>query len=39
MKLREQMPELDGAVEWLNGEVHKDELIGDKPTLNSFLVY
>ena len=36
MKLREQMPELDGAVEWFNGEVKKDELIGDKPTLIHF---
>ena len=36
MKLRQQMPELDGAVTWLNGEVHKDELIGDKPTLIHF---
>ncbi|MDX8364886.1 TlpA disulfide reductase family protein [Cytobacillus sp. IB215665] len=33
MKLREQMPELTGATAWLNGEVTKDQLVGDKPTL------
>lgn len=36
MKLREPMPELDGAVEWLNGEVSKSDLIGEKPTLIHF---
>jgi len=36
MKLREPMPELQGATEWLNGEVTKDQLIGDKPTLIHF---
>lgn len=36
MKLREQMPELTGATEWLNGQVKKDELIGEKPTLIHF---
>ncbi|SDJ75604.1 TlpA family protein disulfide reductase [Sediminibacillus albus] len=36
MKLREPMPELEGATEWLNGEVTKDELIGGKPTLIHF---
>jgi thiol-disulfide isomerase/thioredoxin len=36
MKLREQMPELDGATEWLNGEVSKADLVGDKPTLIHF---
>ncbi|WP_100330757.1 TlpA family protein disulfide reductase [Bacillus xiapuensis] len=36
MKLREPMPELNGAVAWLNGEVTKDELIGEKPTLIHF---
>ncbi|MBU8877642.1 TlpA family protein disulfide reductase [Bacillus sp. FJAT-29790] len=36
MKLREPMPELLGATEWLNGEVTKDELIGEKPTLIHF---
>ncbi|WP_078381222.1 redoxin domain-containing protein [Sutcliffiella halmapala] len=35
MKLREQMPELTGATEWINEEVTKDELIG-KPTLIHF---
>ncbi|MBS4193818.1 TlpA family protein disulfide reductase [Lederbergia citri] len=36
MKLREPMPELAGATEWLNGQVTKDELIGEKPTLFHF---
>lgn len=36
MKLRDQMPELDGAVEWLNGQVKKEELVGEKPTLIHF---
>ena len=36
MKLREQMPELDGATAWLNGEVTKSQLIGEKPTLIHF---
>jgi thiol-disulfide isomerase/thioredoxin len=36
MKLREPMPELQGATEWLNGEVSKAELIGEKPTLIHF---
>ncbi|PLS06389.1 TlpA family protein disulfide reductase [Neobacillus cucumis] len=36
MKLREQMPELTGATEWLNGQVTKKELVGEKPTLIHF---
>lgn len=36
MKLREQMPELTGATKWLNGEVSKAELVGEKPTLIHF---
>ena len=36
MKLREQMPELTGATEWLNGSVTKEELVGEKPTLIHF---
>ncbi|MBU9720517.1 MULTISPECIES: TlpA disulfide reductase family protein [Bacillaceae] len=36
MKLRSPMPSLDGATEWINGEVTRDELIGDKPTLFHF---
>jgi len=36
MKLREPMPALEGATEWLNGQVTKDELIGEKPTLFHF---
>lgn len=35
MKLREQMPELTGATEWINEEVTKEDLIG-KPTLFHF---
>ncbi|QOR68388.1 TlpA family protein disulfide reductase [Cytobacillus suaedae] len=36
MKLREPMPELDGASEWLNGEVSKADLVGERPTLIHF---
>lgn len=36
MKLRDSMPELIGAVEWLNGERTRDDLIGEKPTLIHF---
>ena len=36
MKLREQMPELSGATEWLNGQVTKEELVGEIPTLIHF---
>ncbi|KHF40854.1 redoxin domain-containing protein [Halalkalibacter okhensis] len=36
LKLRSQMPELEGASTWLNGEVTKGELVGDKPTLFHF---
>ncbi|MDW0111929.1 MULTISPECIES: TlpA family protein disulfide reductase [Sporosarcina] len=36
MKLREQMPELTGATTWLNGQVEKADLVGEKPTLIHF---
>ncbi|KAA0548111.1 TlpA family protein disulfide reductase [Bacillus sp. BGMRC 2118] len=36
MKLREPMPALDGATEWLNKEVSREELVGHKPTLIHF---
>lgn len=36
MKLREEMPELVGATEWINGEVTKADLVGSKPTLIHF---
>ncbi|UCZ51893.1 TlpA family protein disulfide reductase [Bacillus shivajii] len=36
MKLRTPMPELEGATEGLNGQVNRDELVGDKPTLIHF---
>ncbi|MDQ0229546.1 thioredoxin-like domain-containing protein [Metabacillus malikii] len=32
MKLREMMPELTGATEWLNKEVTREQLIGEMPT-------
>lgn len=36
MKLREPMPELTGATLWINGEVKKGELVGEKPILLHF---
>ncbi|WP_416827020.1 TlpA disulfide reductase family protein [Ectobacillus polymachus] len=36
MKLRDEMPSLTGATAELNGEVKRDELIGEKPTLVHF---
>lgn len=36
MKLRELMPELTGAVEWLNGQTTREELVGEKPALIHF---
>ncbi|MGD6775556.1 TlpA family protein disulfide reductase [Sutcliffiella horikoshii] len=36
MKLRSPMPELTGATEWLNGQVTREDLIGDNPTLIHF---
>ncbi|MBN3553265.1 TlpA family protein disulfide reductase [Fictibacillus nanhaiensis] len=36
MRLRSDMPELNGATQWINGEVSKSDLIGDKPTLIHF---
>ena len=36
MKLRSHMPDLSGATTWLNGEVAKRELVGEKPTLIHF---
>ncbi|MDM5156433.1 TlpA disulfide reductase family protein [Bacillus sp. DX1.1] len=36
MKLREQMPALEGATEVLNSAVKREELIGEKPTLIHF---
>ncbi|ALC80893.1 MULTISPECIES: TlpA family protein disulfide reductase [Bacillus] len=36
MKLRQPMPELTGATEWLNGHVEKEDLVGEKPTLIHF---
>jgi thiol-disulfide isomerase/thioredoxin len=36
MKLRTPMPELTGATSWLNGEVTRKQLIGNKPTLIHF---
>jgi thiol-disulfide isomerase/thioredoxin len=36
MALKSQMPELEGASTWLNGEVKKSDLVGNKPTLIHF---
>ncbi|MFB5660755.1 TlpA disulfide reductase family protein [Alteribacillus sp. HJP-4] len=36
LKLRSEMPDITGATAWYNGEVTKDDLIGDKPTLFHF---
>lgn len=37
MKLRDEMPELDGATEWYNSDpIKKEDLIGNKPTLFHF---
>ena len=36
MKLRSEMPELVGETAWLNGEVSKSDLVGEKPTLIHF---
>ncbi|GAE24707.1 hypothetical protein JCM9140_655 [Halalkalibacter wakoensis JCM 9140] len=36
LKLRSQMPEIDGASSWINGEVTKADLVGEKPTLFHF---
>ena len=36
MKLRSPMPELEGATKWLNGQVTRDDLVGEKPTLIHF---
>lgn len=36
MKLRSPMPDLTGATSWLNGEVTKKQLVGNKPTLIHF---
>ncbi|MGG0238473.1 TlpA disulfide reductase family protein [Bacillus rhizoplanae] len=36
MKLREQMPSLEGATQMLNDTITREELIGDKPTLIHF---
>jgi thiol-disulfide isomerase/thioredoxin len=36
MRLRSDMPELSGATEWINGEISKSDLVGDKPTLIHF---
>ncbi|SDC09176.1 TlpA disulfide reductase family protein [Shouchella lonarensis] len=36
LKLRSPMPELTGATTWLNGEVKREDLVGNKPTLIHF---
>lgn len=36
MRLRQTMPEISGATEWLNGEVTREQLVGEKPALIHF---
>jgi thiol-disulfide isomerase/thioredoxin len=36
MRLHAEMPELKGETAWLNGQVTKEKLIGEKPTLIHF---
>jgi len=36
MKVREQMPELNGAAQWLNGKWTKADLVGEKPSIVHF---
>lgn len=36
MRLRSEIPELEGEAAWLNGEVSKADLVGKKPTLIHF---
>jgi len=36
MRLHTEMPELTGETTWLNGEVSKADLVGEKPTLIHF---
>ncbi|CAM3760046.1 TlpA family protein disulfide reductase [Mesobacillus thioparans] len=36
MRLRQPMPEISGATEWLNGEVSREQLVGKKPALIHF---
>lgn len=36
MRLRQPMPEISGASDWLNGEITREQLIGEKPALIHF---
>ncbi|MEW8972314.1 redoxin domain-containing protein [Mesobacillus jeotgali] len=36
MRLRQPMPEISGATQWLNGEYTRGQLVGEKPTLIHF---
>ena len=36
MRLRQPMPEISGATEWLNGEFTRNQLVGEKPALIHF---
>lgn len=36
MRLREPLPDMHGATDWLNGEVTREQLVGEKPTLLHF---
>ncbi|WP_102262037.1 TlpA family protein disulfide reductase [Mesobacillus jeotgali] len=36
MRLRQPMPEISGATEWLNGEFTRNQLVGENPALIHF---
>lgn len=36
MRLRQPMPEISGATQWVNGEFTRGQLVGEKPTLIHF---
>ena len=36
MRLRQPMPEISGATDWLNGEITREQLVGEKPALIHF---
>lgn len=36
MRLRQPLPEISGATDWLNGEFTREQLVGEKPTLIHF---
>ena len=36
MRLRQPMPEISGATDWLNEEITREQLVGEKPALIHF---